>query len=963
MKTYNKKKILKIQVLILFLFLSINAQNNSTFYKLYTIQNGINNNQINDIVEDNKGYIWVADKEGLSRFDGFNFINFFPENFPSLFKNQEITKLHKHKKLIYILYRNRGLVELDTEKNTFRRIKSEGVETIDVVGDTAVYLYSNGRLEIKSKNKILATRRFKNTINGSVICKNGNVYLSLSKMRPLVLSSKTLKTKKELFLPIINNTGGFIHSSKYDVVYFSGKIAYRIDPYNKFKTTKIFESKNWLTFYDEDKEGKQIHIENFKIPNYIYDNICIYLNLEYDENYELKKIIRINKNCLLVTTNQGLLKIGVKPIFSTKLDDLFEYERPTINVRRKIIEGDKGELYLLGYPSIIKLQKGKKTILNSSFTTSYDGLFFNDKLFYTTDGSGFYSYSLKTTKTTKYITSDISATDTFYHISKFNDTNLLLAGNEKIVLFDVIKNQSKSYKLYKNIEIYTIKHDTRKNIFWAGTNKGLFSFSLSQLKGLKIMQNKQKHSVKTKDILIYPEKNQIWLATDNGIYIRDLQTLRLLTHFNSNENISNKIVTSLLKDKDDKIWASSYSGITVFDTKKNKTLKIDKNSGLLNEEFNYKSALVKKDGNIIFGGLNALEEISPSTLESQETSFAQNFHISTLEYFSSSKQKRHVSPNKEPKEIVFRTGQEDLYIYISNLDFTYTNEYKYTYQINNNKSITLTNNIIRISNLEHGKYQLKIKMFDPFGNLVKQKQYILIADVSFYQTKSFLRSIIVIALVLLCITILLLLLVFHYYRKTIFVINQTKSEIAMDLHDEAGSILTRLYMLTRSKKIVSNEREQINTGLKEALFSIRTYMDSLTAEKSKIKLLCAELKEIARIDSSNLAIKFKDEVTNDTSISSGLYRDIKLCFNEIISNNRKHSNCQNFSVKIVEERKFLIIHTIDDGELTNIDVLNSPRNGIRNIKKRVKRNKGEINYHINKTVGHGLELILKFPIS
>ena len=963
MKTYiNNNKIIKIQILILFLYFSINAQNTSTFYKLYTIKNGILSNQINDIVEDDKGFIWIADKEGLSRYDGFNFINFSPDNIPSLFKNQEITKLFKYDKLVYLLYRNSGVVELDTEKNTFKRIISEGVETLEIVGDTTIYIYSDGKLEIKLKNKILARRRFKNIKNGSVIYKNGNVYLSLHEMRPLVLSAKTLKTKKELFLPIINNSGGFIHSRKHGIIYFSGKNAYKINPENKFKISKIFESKNLINFYDEDKEGEQIYIENFKIPNYIYDKTSIYLNLEYDENYELKKIIRTKKNCFFVTTNQGLLMIGVKPIFSKKINDQFKYEKPIISVRRKIIEGENGELFLLGYPSIIKLQKGEKTILDSTFLTSYDGLLLDDKLFYTTDGSGFFSYSLKTTKTSKHISSDISANESFYHISKFSDTDVLLAGKNKIVLFDVIKNKSKAYILNKSLEIYTLKHDARKNVFWAATNKGLFSFSLSQKLGLKILQNTEMHSIKTKDVLLYPEKNQMWLATDNGIYVRDMQTLRLLKHYKSNDEISNQIVTSLVKDKEDKIWASTYSGITIYDLKKNKILKLNKNLGLINEEYNYNSSLLKKDGTLIFGGLNAFEEINPAYLKLDTTSYAQNFHISALEYFSSSIPPKFVFPNKDLKEIIFNTGKEDLNIYISNLDYTFSNEYKYTYQINDNKSITPINNIVRVSNLEHGKYELKIKMFDPFGNLVKQKEYILNANVPFYQTTFFLRLLVIIALVLLILVTVLLFLVFYYHRKTIFAINQTKSQIAMDLHDEAGSILTRLYMLTRSKKMLSNERELINNGLKEALFSIRTYMDSLTLEKSKINILSAELKEIAGLNSSSLAIKFMDEVTNDTSISTALYRDIKLCFYEIISNNQKHSNCQNFSIKIVEEKNNLIIHTLDDGKLTNIDELNSPRNGIRNIKKRVQRNKGEINYSINKISGHGLELTLKFPL-
>jgi hypothetical protein len=960
--TINNSLFITIVLSLFFINWIGNAQNISASFKNYTISNGLSNNQIIDLVQDESGNIWVADKEGISRFDGSNFINFTSKNTQALFSRSTITKLYKKGTYIYLLYEKEGIVKLNTDKIQFNRISDKGTQSLAILGDTTVCLYSNGDLVIHLKNKTIASRKFKNVKNGNVFVHNNNIYLSIPNTKPLILDSNTLKTKKELALPIIDGKAGFINSKKHKIVYFTGRKVFSINPDANYLTAQISEYSNALTYYSEDYDGNPLYIENFKIPVCIINNVLSLLVVEDDLNYEISKIIRVHKNCFFMATNQGIIKIELKIALSNKIDDFINAESNLVRVRRKIIEGENGELFLLGYPTIIKLHKGEKTILDSTFLTSYDGLLFNDKLFYTTDGSGFFSYSLKTTKTTKHTTSDILSNESFYHISKFSDTHLLLAGKNKIVLFDVNKNQSKAFKLDKNIEIYTIKYDAKKNIFWAASNKGLFSFSLSTTHGFKI-KNTTIHSVITKDILIYPEKNQMWLATNTGIYVRDMQTLRLLNHYKSKDKISNQTVTSLIKDKEGKIWASTYSGITIYDLKKNKILKLNKNLGLINEEYNYNSSLLKKDGTLIFGGLNAFEEINIGYLKRDQTTYAQNFHISALEYFPTSKPPKYVFPNKDQKEIIFNTGKEDLNIYISNLDNLFNNEYKYTYQINDSKSIISTNNSIRISNLEHGKYQLKIKMFDPFGNLVKQKEYILKANVPFYQTKFFLRSLITIALVLLVLVTLLLFLVFYYHKKTIFAINQTKSEIAMDLHDEAGSILTRLYMLTRSKKIVSNEREQINNGLKEALFSIRTYMDSLTSEKSKINLLCAELKEIALLNSSSITIKFMDEVTNDTSISTALYRDIKLCFYEIISNNQKHSSCQNFTIKIVEEKNNLLIHTIDDGKLTNIDALNSPRNGIRNIKKRVQRNKGEINYSINNITGYGLELILKFPLS
>ena len=50
----------------------------------YTKLDGLSNNYIIDIVQDSSGYIWIATKKGLNRFDGKFFTNFFKgsENSP-----------------------------------------------------------------------------------------------------------------------------------------------------------------------------------------------------------------------------------------------------------------------------------------------------------------------------------------------------------------------------------------------------------------------------------------------------------------------------------------------------------------------------------------------------------------------------------------------------------------------------------------------------------------------------------------------------------------------------------------------------------------------------------------------------------------------------------------------------------------------------------------------------------------
>ena len=51
------------------------AQDNFPFPHIenYTTENGLSNNSVYSILEDNKGFLWFATSYGLNRFDGYTF--------------------------------------------------------------------------------------------------------------------------------------------------------------------------------------------------------------------------------------------------------------------------------------------------------------------------------------------------------------------------------------------------------------------------------------------------------------------------------------------------------------------------------------------------------------------------------------------------------------------------------------------------------------------------------------------------------------------------------------------------------------------------------------------------------------------------------------------------------------------------------------------------------------------------
>jgi signal transduction histidine kinase len=172
----------------------------------------------------------------------------------------------------------------------------------------------------------------------------------------------------------------------------------------------------------------------------------------------------------------------------------------------------------------------------------------------------------------------------------------------------------------------------------------------------------------------------------------------------------------------------------------------------------------------------------------------------------------------------------------------------------------------------------------------------------------------------------------------------------MDLHDEVGTALTRALFYSRKAK------DQVLTNLIEnSLNSLRAYIYSMSNKKVKLFELIDDLQEMLNFISidTDIEVNFKYSELKNETISSILYRDLKLSFYEIIANNQKHSHCSKFDVHFILEKSILKINFTDNGVLNNIDVLFKNSNGIDNIYKRVKRHKGEVNYSIN-PVGSGL---------
>jgi hypothetical protein len=425
--------------------------------------------------------------------------------------------------------------------------------------------------------------------------------------------------------------------------------------------------------------------------------------------------------------------------------------------------------------------------------------------------------------------------------------------------------------------------------------------------------------------------------------------------YQTKKNSILKKIATITPDKDGNMWVSTFSGIMIFDIKNKTQYKLTKANGLINQEFNYKSAALIGNSKMIFGGLNGYDLIDFKNIK-KDLGKVNTIEITGIKTITSSNIELERFENfNNQKELSFKTGEEEINLTVSNLAKTGISNSNFSYKINNAKSINPNNNIIRISNLPYGKHKLTIFLYDNFGNLKDQKVIIINAKVPFYYQINFY---IFLALLILISGIGII----YYIIKSRKIETKIKDQIAMDLHDEVGTVLTRMLFISKSNKKLELQHDEIKKGIIEALFSIRTSITALSNTNTTLENLIYDTKELLHKELSNTSIEFlinEEKGFSSINLKPELYRDCKLIIFEATTNMIKYSNATSFFIHFDLDCQFTITIT-DNGHLKNINSIYNKGNGIANIIKRTERNKGTYSFSI--VPPHGLSIQLKFNI-
>ena len=212
--------------------------------------------------------------------------------------------------------------------------------------------------------------------------------------------------------------------------------------------------------------------------------------------------------------------------------------------------------------------------------------------------------------------------------------------------------------------------------------------------------------------------------------------------------------------------------------------------------------------------------------------------------------------------------------------------------------------------------------------------------------------------------------VYLIYRNRIqrlLAMERMRTRIATDLHDDIGSNLTRISILS---EVARQKSENGNGDLlssianiaRESVASMNDIVWAVTPEHDSLLDLTRRMRRHAEevFAFRDIELRFETpESDMGLKLGVGLRRDLLLVFKEAVNNAARHSNCSKVEIDLRADQSELILEIKDNGR-GFAESENESGQGLRSMRRRAGIMGGEFN--IDSDPGRGTTVRLVLPL-
>ena len=604
---------------VLFLYRKDYAQ--SFNFKNYTVEDGLPYVQINNIFQDDKGYLWTGSYGGLSSFDGIKFSNYNPRKG---LVHYWVTCISQDSSKDLIIGTRNGLSVFNGKKftnyTTQNGLPDNAINSTDTKGPE-IAIATNSGLCYLLHNKIKNDTRLKNTEITKVKSIDKGYLISTTKKICIVSLNKiqiicqfsassdtsitSFETDKNATLWIGTNKGLFYIAN------------YALQ--NTLKEALPTDVKNNINCIFADYKNVLWVGTNNSLIRYFNNNATSY-RISEDENANNIACITVDyEQNIWLGTRSGLFKFRDEGFVYYGTEDGLQYRFIHTIVSDKqnniwfgTVGGGVGEYqYKTGFKNYTTTDGLPNNIAYGLVSDSLNRLWIGTE-------SGL-CYRLNN----KIIRSDFLTTDYIHFLFLDKQHNMWVGLKNQVACIENIYAYPKTNLNFFNLPIpanatnlliSSIGQDTKGNIYIAAFLGGLFLYDGKEMKDIT-----KEYGIQTNAVIdvVASSNDYLFVATLDGIYVINLENKKAEKITEEDGLSSNLVYSLLLTDHEQTLWAGTNQGANKIDLQSffsshvKNILSFGITEGFKGLECNTGGLFQDSTGSIWFGTVNGLVKHNP----------------------------------------------------------------------------------------------------------------------------------------------------------------------------------------------------------------------------------------------------------------------------------------------------------------------------------------------------------------
>jgi ligand-binding sensor domain-containing protein/two-component sensor histidine kinase len=979
--------------------MEVKTQFNDGFTNCF-VSGGLPDNYVNSILQDSRGFMWFGTREGLSRYDGANFRNFFArKNDSTALPGNNIHCLTEYKPGQLLFIASGKLTVLNTITQQFHQPKQALRKTIynlNRAGNNAWFIAGTDTcLVINSELDIVDTllpplKKKGQMVNAYIL--DDTTWLTGSHREYFIYHTKERKFEPFPLQTSLPPQRQFLAFHYYDKknkqLYFSsfwgGLYRYALtgrllmhwgyNPVTGLTNTNIAfvhaksDSILWVGTY-----GGGLHILNTRTavfkrivsdkmnPRSLPGNIIIMNYTDRDMNE-------------WIATSEGVGKINSATTVIKSWQTAFRQLSGDISLLH-VKKGNDGNMYVTAYARnhVYKINPATNqlTLLNPSLLPGVWCLnTFGNELMFTGGGTAVTTFNPLTGQYTQtdFLKKYFPTAEAVVLAFKHSNGDEWYSGNNGggFVRISAKDGTVHSYKKDGpngkfSINYYLVHVEDKDGNLWFGVNKTdrllcwnkqTDRFTEIQLNAAPGMSGQLLSGVS--DITI-DGNNHLWVAFEGAGLIRYDIGRNHAAHYTIQDGLPTNFIYSLQFDNKNRLWIGTTKGLSCFLVEQKKFVNFSKEDGLPDDYFSEPCVFFDSAANKLWIG-------TATTLMTFDPDVLLGINKKKLPIYIDAitvNGKSYITDNTG--NITFRAGQNNLQFYFIAVDIDKGKDIEYSYQLTDQDWV-YNGDIATASfaNLSPGKYLFTVKAKHKGDNewTMMQSRVAFIITPHWWQTWWFKL------LVLLSIGLLIFAFIKAYFTRQLqkqkvimekeLAIEQERTRMARELHDGLGSMLSgiKYSFSSMQKHFELNESQQLKfrsniDKLNESIKELRNISHSMTSDSLLKYGLENALRDYCHniTQTGGLSVSFTALQTQQLPLSEEQAFHIFRIVQELLSNIMKHAATDAAIVQISYHAKRLFIAVEDSGkgfELKNIQRKGGM--GLKNIESRIKILKGRMDY-------------------